>query len=170
MKIPVMGILNFWAKAYYECLNMSNISNSCWDIYMLFKADWLPFPSPKPYCLSKRFGWHTHTFYTETGTSSRLSVAFTHQPRCIFTVAGFGLKVVVFISEYPASLSRCFQVTENMMFGDRLSITLCKKKVKGGQDRGKVLPYFISRAVSWKIKVNCYQFVTAQCSLVYHIL
>lgn len=56
--------------------------------------------------------------------------AFTHQPRCFLTVAGFQFEGGGFISEYPASLSRCFQVTENMMFGDRLKALLMSKKVK----------------------------------------
>lgn len=41
---------------------------------------------------------------------------------CILTVAGSGFMAVLFIlsnAGLPTSLSRCFQVTENMASGDR---------------------------------------------------
>lgn len=52
------------------------------------------------------------------------------------------MKVMFFHSEYPPSLSRCFQVTENRALSDRLSITL-HKTIKGqGQSKSASLFYF----------------------------
>lgn len=140
MKIHVRGTLNFWTKFHHECHNISNISNSCWHISIWFKAmDRLTLPSLEPYAASvgKKI-WMAHTYFSYFdwnffASKFGLQGLFSDtQPRCIFTVAAFGLKAVFFILNVRHSLSRCFQVTENMVFGDRLSITLYKK-VKGGQ-------------------------------------
>lgn len=62
--------------------------------------------------------------------------------RWIFIVAGFRYESHVFLSEYPPSLSRCFQVTENRARSDRLSITL-HKTIKGqGQSESASLLHF----------------------------